>query len=169
MTAVRSRVARVVLALTLAGVVGAGCGGSGDDEMSRDAQVYVATIRDVLDGQPPPEDPEVLPVVYVVAVGEKAIPADVQAEVAAELDEQTEIRFADQREEAVLRDEEHLPVRDHGVLVAFGAVPAERDPVDLEVEIYRSEEDWSKVVLTVSSRSSQWTVTSSSVLPNDEP
>ena len=165
----RSRVARVVLALTLGGAVGAGCGGSGDDEASRDAQVYVATIRDVLDDQPPPDDAEVLPVVYVVAVGEKAIPADVQAEVAVELDEQAEIRFADQREEAVLEDEEHLPVRDQGVLVAFGVVPPESDPVDLVVEIYRSDDDWSKVVVTVARRSSQWTVTSSSVLPTDEP
>ena len=165
----RSRVAGVVLALALAGAVGAGCDGSGDEEVSRDAQVYVATIRNVVDDQPPPEDPEVLPVVYVVAVGEKAIPADVQAEVAVELDEQVEVRFADQREEAVLADEEHLPVRDEGVLVAFGVVPAESDPVDVEVEVYRSDEDWSKVVLTVARRSSQWTVTSSSVLPVDEP
>lgn len=137
--------------------------------MSRDAQVYLATIRDVLDDQPPPEDPEILPVVYVVAVGEKAIPADVQAEVAAALDEEADIRFADQREEAVLEDEDHLPVRDEGVLVAFGAVAAEREPVDVEVEIYRSEEDWSKVVLTVGRQSSQWIVTSSSVVPVDEP
>ena len=47
--------------------------------VSRDAQVYVATIRDVLADQPPPDDPDVLPVVYVVGVGETTIPADVQA------------------------------------------------------------------------------------------
>lgn len=159
----------MVLVVTLGGAAGTGCGGSGDDEVSRDAQVYLATIRTVLGDQPPPADPEVLPVVYVVAVGETAIPADVQAEVAMEIDEEADIRFADQRDEAVLEDEDDLPVRDKGVLVAFGAVPAEREPVAVEVEVYRSDDDWSKVVLTVSRRSSQWTVTSSSLVPVDEP
>jgi hypothetical protein len=161
----RSRVAGVLLALTLGSVVGAGCDGSGEDGVSRDAQVYVATIRDILANQPRPADPDVLPVVYVVGVGETKIPADVQAEVAVELDEDADIRFADQRSEAMLEKEEHVPIRDQGLLVALGELPPEADPVNLAVEVYRSEEDWSKVVLTVDRGSSQWTVTSSSVLP----
>ena len=52
-----------------------------------------------------------------------------------------------------------------GVLVAVGAVPPDDDPVDVHVEIYRSEVDWSKLVLTIGRRSSQWTVTSESVVP----
>lgn len=164
----RSSVAGLILAVGLSSVVGAGCDGSGDDEGSRDAQVYVATIRDVLARQPPPDDPDVLPVVYVVAVGETRIPADTQAAVAAKLDEEAEIRFADERSEALLEDQEHMPVRDHGVLVAVGELPAEADPVEMDVEIYRSDEDWSKVVLTIARRSSQWTVTSSSVVPAEE-
>jgi hypothetical protein len=145
--------------------VGAGCDGSGGDAVSRDAQVYVAAIRDVLADQPAGDDPDVLPVVYVVGVGETAIPADVQAQVAVELDHDADIRFADRRSEAVLEDEEDVPVRDQGLLVAVGELPPDDDPVAVTVEVYRSEDDWSKVVLTIARRSSQWTVTSSSAVP----
>jgi hypothetical protein len=146
----------------------AGCDGAKEQELSRDAQVYVATIRDVLAGDPPRDEAEPLPVVYVVGVGEEKIAAGVQADVAQALDEDAEIRFADKREEALLEDQEDAPVRDKGVLVAVGAVPPDVDPVDVHVEIYRSEVDSSKVVLTIGKRSSQWTVTSESVVPPDE-
>jgi hypothetical protein len=146
----------------------AGCDGSTKDEASRDAQVYVATIRDVLAGQPQSEPADVLPIVYVVGVGENKIEAAVQAEVAAALDDDAEIRFADKREEALLTDDEDAPVRDDGLLVAVGEVPPDTNPVDVNVEVYRSEVDWSKLVLTIGRRSSQWTVTAESVMPADE-
>jgi hypothetical protein len=145
----------------------AGCDGSSKDEASRDAQVYVATIRDVLAEQAPADRPDVLPVVYVVGVGEKRITAVVQAEVAAALDDDAEIRFADKREEALDTGKEHAPVRDQGVLVAVGEVPPDTNPVDVHVEIYRSDDDWSKLVLTIGRQSSQWTVTSESVVPTE--
>jgi hypothetical protein len=148
----------VALALT-------GCDGSSKAESSRDAQIYVATIRDVLSEQPAPEQPDALPVVFVVGVGEKKIPASVQAEVRRDLDADAVIRFADQRDEALLKDEDHMPVRDDGVLVVVGEVPEQGDPVDLPVEIYRSTDDWSKLVLTIGRGSSQWTVTSESKAP----
>jgi hypothetical protein len=160
-----SRVAAVVLAVTLGTVAGAACDGPDRETVSREARVYVATIRDVLAEQPPPPEPDVLPVVYVVGVGETRIAADVQAQVVSELDEVADIRFADQRSEAMLAKEEHAPVREGGVLVAIGELPPEADPVELPIEVYRSEEDWSKVVLTLAGSSSQWTVTSSSVVP----
>jgi hypothetical protein len=162
---VRARVAGTVLVTIVGTALGAGCNGSGGDDTSRAAQVYVATIRDVLADEPPPEDPDVLPVVYVVGVGERAIPADVQAEVAVELDDDADIRFADERSEALLEDEDHVPVRDDGLLIAVGELADDVDPVEITVEVYRSDDDWSKVLLTVSRRSSQWTVTSSSLVP----
>lgn len=163
----RSRVAGFVLAVTLGSGVVAGCDGSGGEAASRDAQVYVAAIREVLADEPAPEDPDVLPIVYVVGVGETAIPADVQAEVAVELDDDADIRFADRRSEAVLEDEDLVPVRDEGVLVAVGELQPETDPVTVTVEVYRSEDDWSKVVFTIARRSSHWAVTSSSTVPTD--
>jgi hypothetical protein len=149
----------------LAALVLAGCGGPSKDEASRDAQVYVATIRDVLREQPQPEPGDALPVVYIVGVGEK-IAAKVQAEVAAALDDDAQVRFADERSEAVLEDEDHAPVRDEGVLLAVGPVAPDKDPVHVDVEVYRSAEDSSKRVVTVGMVSSQWTVTSESVVPS---
>ena len=156
-----------MLAATVGAGFGAACDGPGAEPVSRDAQVYVATIRDVLADQPAPAEPNAVPVVYVVGVGERRIAADVQAEVAVELDGDADIRFADERSEAVLVGEDDVPVRDHGVLIAVGELAEDVEPVELPVEIYRSEDDWSKVVLTIARRSSQWTVTSSSVLPAD--
>lgn len=156
------------LAVLVATGIVAGCDDPTNNRTSRDAQVYVATIRDVLADQPPPPKPDVLPVVYVVGDGETKIPADVQAEVAADLDDDAEIRFADERVEALLEDEQHRPVRDDGVLMVVGALPTEAGPIDVDVEVYRSDADWSRLVLTVARGSSDWTVTSTSVLPVDD-
>jgi hypothetical protein len=160
-----------VLAVVLVAAGVSGCDGSAREEMSRDAQVFVVTIRDVVAEEPPPADPDVLPVVYVIGVGEDDIAADIQADVAAELKDEIDVRFADARAEAVLADEDEVPVRDHGVLVAVGALTPEGDdddPVDVEVEVYRSEADWSNLVVTIGRQSSQWTVTSTSVVPAGE-
>ena len=155
-------------AVVLVALAVAGCDGTKRDESSRDAQVYVATIRDVLAAEPPRDEAAPLPVIYVVGVGEEKIAPSVQADVAQALDEVAEIRFADKREEALLEDQDDVPVRDDGVLVAVGAVPPDVDPVDVHVEIYRSEVDSSKVVLTIGKQSSQWTVTSESVVPPEK-
>jgi hypothetical protein len=136
--------------------------------VSREGHVIIATVRDVLTEQPPPADPDDLPVVFVVGVGEHEIGADVQAEVTRELDEDAVVRFADERDEAVEEDEAHVPVIDAGVLLVLGEVPGEGDTVEVAVEVYRSDQDWSRRVLTIASGPSQWTVTSSSVLPADD-
>lgn len=152
----------------VAAVAGAtGCDGSTYAEMSREAQVYVATIREVADEQPPAE-PDVLPVVYVISIAEEEIAADVQAEVAAALNDDVEVRFADDRSETVLEDEANIPVRDDGVLLALGALATEGESVAMVVEVYRSDADWSRRVLTIARGSSQWTVTESSVVPADD-
>jgi hypothetical protein len=150
-------------------VVAASCDGPADEEMSREAQIYLAAVRQVIAEQAPPASgDDELPVVYVVPVGESDIGATVQAEVAGELREQAEVRFADDRSEAVLEDDEGMPVRDEGTLIAIDEVPAEGEPIDVEVEVYRSAADSSKVVFTFAPRSSQWAVTSTSVLGPDE-
>lgn len=159
-----------MVAVVLAATGVAGCDGSMGEELSRDAQVYVATIRDVVANQPASADPDVLPVVYVIGVGEQEIAADVQAEVAAELKDDIDVRFADERAEAVLEDEEDAPVRNEGLLIAMGALPpdGDADAVDVGIEVYRSDVDWSKRVLTVGRGSAQWTVTSTSLLSSGD-
>jgi hypothetical protein len=136
--------------------------------VSREGHVIIATVREVLTEQPPPEDPDDLPVVFVVGVGEHDIGADVQAEVLRELDEDAVVRFADERDEAVEEDEAHVPVIDAGVLLVLGELAGEGETVEVAVEVYRSDQDWSRRVLTIASGPSQWTVTSSSVLPADD-
>ena len=139
--------------------------------MSRDAQVYVVTIRDVVAEEPPPADPDVLPVVYVIGVGEDDIAADIQADVAAELKDEVDVRFADARAEAVLADEDEVPVRDHGVLVAVGALAPESDD-GRRRRGGRGLPLGGRLVQPGRSRSagasSQWTVTSTSVVPPGE-
>jgi hypothetical protein len=151
-------------AVLVATLTSAGCDGSDDDEPARQAQVYVATIRDVLDEQRPPSDPDVLPVVYVVGGGQSNVPADVQAEVVVELHEDADINFEDERSDALLVEDDTAPVRNEGILVIIGEVPPEGDPVDVDVEVYRSVADWSRRVFTVAGAASQWTVTSTSVV-----
>jgi hypothetical protein len=157
----------VLAVASVAAVGAAGCDGADDGDVSREGHVLTAAVRDVLTEQPPPTDPDELPVVFVVGVGEEDIAADVQAEVTRELDDDAVVRFADEREEAVEEDEPHVPVRDAGVLLVVGEVAVEGDPVELSVEVYRSDQDWSDRVLTIASGPSQWTVTSSSVVPAD--
>lgn len=156
--------ALTVVAVAAAGTV-AGCDGSDEGDVSRESEVIIAAVRDVLTEQPPPPEPDELPVVFVVGVGERDIPAVVQAEVTRELDDAAAVRFADERGEAIEEDEEHVPVRDAGVLLVLGEVAGDEDVVQLSVEVYRSDQDWSKRVLTIASGGSEWTVTSSSVLP----
>ena len=156
--------ARSVLALSALAVAGAACNGQ-SEELSREAQVYAATVREVVRHQPPPpDDPDALPVVYVVAVGETSIAADVQAEVASELHDEADVQFADERDEAVDEGVEDAPVLDDGVLIAVGELTPDADPVSMEVEVYRSERDVSKAVFSFASDSSHWAVTSSSLL-----
>jgi hypothetical protein len=149
--------------------IGASCDGPADEEMSREAQIYLAAVAEVVAEQvPPTSDDDELPVVYVAPVGESDIDATVQAEVAGELRDEADVRFADDRSEAVLEDEAGMPVRDEGMLIAIDEVPAEGDPVDVEVEVYRSADDSSKMLFTFAPRSSQWAVTSTSILPPDD-
>jgi hypothetical protein len=153
----------VALAGTLVTI--GGCGNGSEVELSRSAQIFVVTIQAVLAEQNPAAGTDDLPVVYVEPLGEDQIDAAVQADTAAELRETADVRFADERSEAVEEDEPGMPVRDDGILVAIGDVPEEGDPVDVEVETYRSEDDWSTRLFTFSLRPSGWTVTSTSVVP----
>jgi hypothetical protein len=153
------------LGAAVTAVTMAGCGTSSDAEDSRPDDVYVATIQRVLADESPSTEPDELPVVYVVPLGENKIEATVQAEVASELRHVADVRFADDRDEALDEDEPGKPVLDEGVLVAVGEVAERGNPVEVEVEIYHSEDDSSSLLFTVSRRSSQWTVTSTSVVP----
>jgi hypothetical protein len=144
----------------------AACGDSSEAEMSRPAQIFVATIREVLAHENPAAGTDDLPIVYVEPLGDEDIDATVQADTASELREVADVRFADERSEVLDEDEPGMPVRDDGILIAIGDIPEEGEPVEVEVETYRSEDDRSTALFSFALRSSEWTVASTSVLPN---
>jgi hypothetical protein len=156
------------LAVGAVAVTAVGCQDPDADAGAKPADVYILLIRQALDTMPAPEDPDVTPVVYVVGVGEHEIGATVQANVVEDLREEADVRFADERDEALEETDDGIRVRDGGVLLAIGEVPQELDArFDVEVEIYRSEADRSIRVLTLADRSGGLTVTSSSVVAPD--
>ena len=157
---------RAVPVAAVAMLLASSCDDSADSEMSRSTQVYVAVVDAALDQVAAPPGDE-LPVVYVVPVGETAIDALVQADVVDAFHERADVRFADERSEAIVEDEEELPVRDAGVLMAIGDVAETGEPIEVEVEVYRSVDDSSGWVLTLARRSSRWTVTASSMVAVD--
>ncbi len=146
-------------------LIATGCDTGDGDELSRPAKVYIAAVRSIAAGIPT-EEPDELPVVYIVASGDEPIAAVVQAEVASTLDKEADVRFADHRQEALDADQPHEPVRDGGRLVAVGPVDEEDAPggtVELPIEIYRSAEEWSRGVVTVARSGDAWSVTSTSL------
>jgi len=152
----------------LALVIISACDGGDDDELSGTARIYIAAVRSVAEAMPPDvEDREKLPVVYVVSNNAEPIAADVQAEVASVLDPDADVRFADAREEALDLGKPHEPVRSEGRLLTVGPVEDDAagvDVVDLQVEIYRSDEEWSRGVVTMERSAEDWAVTSSSIV-----
>lgn len=154
----------MALLAACAALIGASCNGTTEGGMSRRAQIYLAVVDAVLDNEfPAPPDDELL-VVYVIRVGETTIDAAVQADVADGLHDRADVRFADERSEAIVEDDEEMPVRDDGVLVAVGDVAEEGEPVDVDVEIYRSVNDSSRFRFTLAPWSSVWTVASSATV-----
>lgn len=148
-------------------LVSTACSRDGSDEGSRKVDVLVVSIRDVVGAPPAADSREALPVVYVVGVGEHEVAATVQSDVADQLQDEVDVRFADGRDEAIETGETDQPVRDSGVLLMVGDVPEEGNPVDVPIEIYRSELDTSTVVFTVAERASTWVVTATSQVTDD--
>ena len=160
---------RTIASLVLLAITMSSC--SDDDADANGvhaADVLSSAIRDVVAGQPIPTDSEEYkPVVFVVGVGENGIEAGVQAEVATELRDDIDVRFADAREEPIDSGVEDEPVRDDGVLLLVSDVPESGNPVEMSVEIYRSLSDWTKAIFTISVDNDSWTVTATSLVALD--
>lgn len=155
------------MATFLAVVVGgaaAACDRNGDDTGSRQVDVLVVAIRDVVGAHPAANPGEALSVVYVVGFGEHDVPATVQSDVAAELHDEVDVRFADERDEAINTEEVDQPVPDSGVLLVVGDIPEDGSPIDVSIEVYRSQRDASTMVFTMAERTSSWVVTATSLV-----
>jgi hypothetical protein len=134
-----------------------GCGeATAIEGTARDAavveQVVRATVR--LDT----DEPVVAPVVYAVGV-EGTIPIEVQAAVAAALVDDYDLRFADERAEAIDAGTEDEAVRDGGVLLVIGNVPSQGRSIDVEVERYESLRDVERLAVSLRWRDPTWVVT----------
>ena len=152
----------MLTALALA--VGATACDRDEESQSAGTQVLVAVVRDAAEQAPPREDPDELPVVYVVSSADEGVTPKVQAAVAHTLNGEVDVRFADARSEAVDGERPGRPVRDKGCLVQVGELPTDSDPVEVDVEFYRSDTEFSLRALTFSESGDAWTMTSSSVL-----
>jgi hypothetical protein len=137
----------------------AGCGGShaDADEPDRSTGILVAVLTWAA-GQVPAPSPSSHPIVYVLQTEGAEVDARAQVDVVRTLRDEVTIRFADERDEAILTDAEEQPVRDDGALATVGAIPAEGDAFDLPVLVYRTMEDQRKVTLAVAKAGKAWTV-----------
>ena len=135
----RSTLRRGVVAILLCGVLLPGCG---DDDGNRDSTVadaYIVVVEWILadpEFAPDPTLAETLPV-FVESLGPGEIDLAVQVEMVGHFEPVVDIRFIDTRTEALDETEVGAPVRDGGLLLGLGPVPA-AGPVDIRGEIYRT-------------------------------
>lgn len=132
---------------------------------STGAQVVEDVVRAAATHVPPdPDKPDALPLVYVVSHSEEPFSARVQAAVANAVNGEIAVRFADDRAEAIDAERPGRPVRDHGALVAIGPLTPADPPMVIELEIYRSETEFSRRTVTFVLDGDDWSPSSSSVL-----
>lgn len=159
---IHRRAARSLAATALsATMVIASCGSdaitSGPDD-DRVSEIYTAALDWVLENQTDLGSNRPDWVMYVIGRGDEPIDVDVQATVVANFESRVEIRFVDERSEAVDAEISSEPVRDEGLLVGLGTVSSEGDAVELYVDIYRSHDDALAWQMEVSRRDPAWQV-----------
>jgi hypothetical protein len=93
---------------------------------------------------------------------DEVIDLETQAGVVTELEDEIDVRFVDERGEAVEEDDPGEPVRGDSVLLRLGPVSTGGDPVEVEVERYRSLDDVEELRLELARRGEGWTVSASS-------
>ncbi len=152
---------RRTLLAVLVGLLVVGCGGSdGDGRPNRQARVYEALLSAVVAREFPLAGADAVPVVYALPDPTEPLPADVQVAVVKAMKGHIDLRFADERAEAIDSSEADEPVRDDGILVSLGEVPGAGTTFDVEVKIYRNLGDRSSFVISVVGGPDAWTVTS---------
>jgi hypothetical protein len=145
------------LAMVAAVAVGAvaGCGGGGDASGPEpDASAYAAALAPSM----PVADPEEHPNVFV-APFEETLALEEQVAIIEILGEDFDVKFVDDAASAVDTDAVGRPVRDDGLLIVLGTLPAE-PPYVVRVEEYRREDDVSARLVTLVWRTDRWVVAS---------
>ena len=156
MTRVRHHPRHLVLAAAVVLGVIAGCGDD-DDAIAfpePDASAYAAALAPFL----PIADPEEQPNVFV-APFEETLALEEQVAIIEILGEDFDVKFVDDAASAVDTDAVGRPVRDDGLLIVLGTLPAE-PPYVVRVEEYRREDDVSARLVTLVWRTDRWVVAS---------
>ena len=150
MIRVRHHLRQLVMAAVVAvGAVG-GCGDGADAPVpAPDASAYAAAVAPFM----PVADPEEQPNVFV-APFEETRALEEQVAFIALIGEGYDVKFVDDPATAVGR-----PVRDDGLLIVLGTIPAE-PPYVVRVEQYRRQGDVSAQLVTLVWRTDHWEVAS---------
>lgn len=137
----RTTVRRGVVAILLSGVVLAGCGDDDSNRASNVAGAYIVVVEWILaepEFAPDPTLAETFPV-FVESLGPGEINLDVQVEIVGHFGPDVDIRFIDTRTEALDETEVDAPVRDGGLLLGLGPIPA-AGPIDIRGEVYQTSD-----------------------------
>lgn len=156
----------VVLAtLTFSSTLATGaCGTAGSTTNERDADVYAAVIHallsseglgdDIVEGESDTE--------RVVWAGplddEPAIPLEVQASVVERLEDVATVRFVDEAAEAIGETAEGEVIREDGVLVLLGPVPAGDRSLSVRARRYSSVDRADRFQLHAEKVDGEWSV-----------
>jgi hypothetical protein len=126
------------------GVVACADDPSDGDPNVTPAAAYVALVEWQVSDQEPVLDDDgevVVPVVFVATDDGSTIDVGVQAEVAEATADWANVRFADQPAETFESGVEGEPVRDDGVMLLVGPLPAAAPSIQLDVVRYVAVDD----------------------------
>jgi hypothetical protein len=131
-----------------------------DDPNYRLISIYSAVIPTVVTHDRPDlaERDELDLVVFVAARDGIEIPFDVQLGVVNELESWANIRFIDEFEEALIGVDDERTVRDGGVLIQLGPVPAGTASVEVTADRYEGVDHLLTFDLMVRRRAGEWSV-----------
>jgi hypothetical protein len=101
------------------------------------------------------DDTDDVPVVFIEAFDADGIALEVQVEVVNSLLEQYDIRFIDDREEAVAMDLEDLPVRANSLLIGLGPI-VHVGNIDVRTEVYLSQDSIRAYRYTLAGSDDRW-------------
>lgn len=152
----RSHGSRLFTLLALAGVLSGCTNNAKTDNTSRNADVYRSVIADVADlSGVDLDDSEDLPVLFIEAFDADGIALEVQVEVVNDFVEEYEIRFIDDRNEAIAVEFADLPVRVNSILIGLGPI-VHNGTIDVRAELYLSTDAVRAFRYTFESRDDRW-------------
>jgi hypothetical protein len=146
------------LALLLgAALVGAGCGDSSPSAAAVDyAGAYATVIRHVASGAAVGDTAALPAVVFVEPLPGTKLSLPDQAKILKALDDSTEVRFIDDRAEAIDKAQPGAPVRRHGVLVGLGAAEPDAEDAQVKAVRYRMIDDEATLCVRVHFAGDAW-------------